>query len=191
MSRRTKKSKSTKDFNQKEEIRSVPNFAMTKWFHLSTGQAILEIRRRAGLNWDQLNELFNDSRRNLIQWANGAQPTEADEEHIWKTLSVIRDLDEGVSRKLRKRLLEEVDGVSYLDLLKVHRYEDIPRPMNLRAAVVPASARGLLSAGEWELRRPPPPHLLVGAIQDRPDIPVGRVRTTTLMKKSLTGDDSS
>ncbi len=182
---------STKKSYKNEEIRSVPNFAMTKWFQLSTGRAILEIRRRSALNWDQLSELFNISRHNVIQWANGAQPSTADEEHIWKTLSVVRDLDEGVSRKLHKRLLEEVDGVSYFDLLTVRRYEDIPRPMNLRASVVPASARGLLSAEEWELRRPPPPHLLLGAIQDRPDIPVGEVRLTTLMRKCQTPDDST
>ena len=37
----------------------------------STAEAIMEIRRRSGLTWQELGDLFDVSRRSIHHWANG------------------------------------------------------------------------------------------------------------------------
>jgi len=61
-------------------------------------------------------------------------------------------------------------------LLAGCRYADV---LQQSAGAAPAEARRrhiALSEEEWARRRPPPPALLLDAMQDRPALPVGKVR---------------
>src|SRR5690348_926812 len=48
----------------------------------TTREAILEIRRRAGLTWEELADLFDVSRRSVHHWANGKAVTADHEQRI-------------------------------------------------------------------------------------------------------------
>ena len=142
----------------------------------TTAEAILELRRRSGLTWELLSELFNVSRRTVHHWANGKAPTAQREREIRETLDAVRHLDEGESRATRDRLLTVANGLSLFDLLAERRYADVLRQTAGTASTTAGRRHTALSEDEWERRRPPPPALLLDAIADRPEVPVGKVR---------------
>jgi len=142
----------------------------------TTAEALLEIRRRSGLAWESLGKLFSVSRRTVHHWANGKTPSALHEKEIRRTLDAIRHLYEGNQSATRDRLLTVTDGLSPFDLLAGRRYADVLR---WPAGAGPAEAehcRTAISEEERVMRRPPPPDLLLDAAQDRPEIPVGKVR---------------
>ena len=137
----------------------------------STGEAVLEIRRRSGLTWEELGELFEVSRRSLHHWASGKPASAEHERKIRRMLASIRWLDQGDQAATRARLLavDEHLGVSVFDLWKQGRFED--------AGTQPAGNRPLehrpvpFSRAARDARRPPAPALILEADQDRPDVP--------------------
>ena len=137
----------------------------------STGEAVLEIRRRSGLTWEQLGHLFNVSRRSVHHWASGKAVTPEHERMVRRMLASIRRLDQGSQVATRARLLavDEDLGVSTLDLLKEGRFgeaggrTDGKRSPGHRPVPISGEAR--------DARRPPAPALLLEADQDRPEIP--------------------
>ncbi len=142
----------------------------------TTAEALLELRRRSGLTWELLSELFSVSRRTVHHWANSKAPSAEHELEIRRTLDAIRHIDEGNQRATRDRLLTATNGLSPFDLLISRRYADVLR---LPAGAAPADAgrrRATVSEEERARRRPAPPELLLDAIQDRPTIPVGKAR---------------
>ena len=90
----------------------------------STGEAVLEIRRRSGLTWEQLGKLFDVSRRSVHHWASGKAVTPEHERMIRRMLASIRRLDQGSQAATRARLLavDERFGFTVLDLLKEGRF---------------------------------------------------------------------
>ena len=136
----------------------------------STGEAVLEIRRRSGLTWEQLGHLFDVSRRSVHHWASGKAVTPEHERMIRQILAGIRRLDQGSRAATRARLLavDERFGVTVLDLLKEGRFgeaggrTDGKRSPRYRPLPLSGEAR--------DARRPQAPALLLEADQDRPDI---------------------
>lgn len=133
----------------------------------STDAAILEIRRRSGLTWEELADLFDVSRRSVHHWASG-KPINAEHERALRAvLTALRHLDRGDPNATRALLLTtDRDGNSLLDLLKAGAYAEAmagtvpPKP----AARPPRP----LSAEAIEARRLPHPVDLLQAEQDRP-----------------------
>ena len=151
----------------------------------SPAEVIMEIRRRSGLTWDMMSELFNVSRRTVHHWANGRPPSAYRERGIRKTLQAIRYLDEGSQRATHDRLLStQDDGTTPFELLRRGRHSDVSRMVAGSGSFASARKHTPLSEEEWEIRRPPRPELLVGAISDRPEIPVTNARIVRSAKKS-------
>ena len=137
----------------------------------STAEAVMEIRRRSGLTWEELGELFNVSRRSVHHWANGKPVAATHERTLRKMLAAIRHLDRGSQAGTRALLLttDPSRGASTFDLLQDGRFEEA---MGRAAAIEqPRGQRIPLSRAAREARRRPAPALLVGAKQDRPKFP--------------------
>ncbi|MCY4560118.1 MAG: helix-turn-helix transcriptional regulator [Chloroflexi bacterium] len=102
----------------------------------STAEAIMEIRRRSGLTWQELAELFDVSRRSVHHWANGNPASAGRDRTIRRTLAAIRHLDRGSQQGTRSLLLavDQATGVSALDLLQAGRFDKaMARPAHARA----------------------------------------------------------
>ncbi len=153
-------------------------------FEQSTGQAVMEIRRRTGFTWELLSELFNVSRRTIHHWANGRQPSSKRERGIRKTLEAVRHLDEGSQRSTHDRLLSTIDGTSPFDLLVDHRYSDVMQLAAGSASVTNPRIRTPLSEDERARRRPTRPELLLDAIQESPKLPAMNARVIRPARKS-------
>ena len=137
----------------------------------STAEAILEIRRRSGLTWQELGDLFDVSRRSVHHWANGKPVSARHDQTIRRMLAAIRHLDRGSQLDTRASLLavDQATGGSTFDLLQDGRFDEATD--RVAGVCLPESQRVSLSRVASDARRPPPPVLLLGAEQDRPDIP--------------------
>ena len=137
----------------------------------STGEAVMEIRRRSGLTWEELGNLFDVSRRSVHHWASGKPASARSEQTIRRILAAIRRLDQGRQTATRARLLA-VDGdlgVSAFELLKQGHFIGGGAWADDRRA--PEHRPVPLSRAAKDARRPPAPALLLEAEQDRPDVP--------------------
>ena len=137
----------------------------------STAEAIMEIRRRSGLTWEELGDLFDVSRRSVHHWANGKPVTASHDQTIRRMLAAVRRLDQGDQVGTRALLLavDQAMGVSALDLLKDGCFDEAMG--RVAGAPLPGAHRILLSPAARDARRPKAPALLLGAEQDRPDVP--------------------
>ena len=142
----------------------------------STAEAVLEIRRRSGLTWESLSNLFNVSRRTIHHWANGRAPSTHHEMEIRRTLDAVRHLDEGNQRATRDRLLATFHGASLFDMLADGRYADVLQQTAGAASIASGRHRAALSVDEWSRRQPTRPDRLLESIQDRPEIPAAAAR---------------
>lgn len=136
----------------------------------STAEAVLEIRRISGLTWEELAELFDVSRRSVHHWASGNAISAKHEHAVRQVLIAVRHLDRGSAANTRSALLTpDAFGVSLIELLKVGSYREA---MSRLQAVSKANQQLLpLTKAAHETRRPPAPEFLVGADQERPNIP--------------------
>ena len=138
----------------------------------STGQAILEIRRRTGLTWELLGEIFKVSRRTVHHWASGKNPTSQNERDIRSALDAIRHLDDGSQRATHDRLMTRIGGrFSPFELLTARCYADLFGQPAGKGSFRPSGNPNVLSIDEKMRRRPLSPALRLDAIQDRPAIP--------------------
>ena len=137
----------------------------------STAEAILEIRRRSGLTWEELGDLFDVSRRSVHHWASGKPVSAKHDRMIRRILAIVRHLDRGNQTGARARLLalDDATGVSTFDLLKQGRFDEAAA--RLRVVSAPENRRLPLSRSAQDARRPQAPASLLEADQDRPDIP--------------------
>ena len=149
--------------------------------------AILEIRRRSGLTWEEMSDLFNVSRRSIHHWANGKPLSARHERAVRQALAAIRGLDQGDQRGTRARLLavDHPAGLSTFDMIREGRFDEIMAPAEGgRASKRPHVP---LSREAREARRPPPPMLLLEAEQGRPDVPA-RARVVRGVRTSVKTD---
>lgn len=100
------------DANLRAPVYSIPS--------MTTGDAILEIRRRSGMTWEELGELFDVSRRSVHNWASGEALSAKNEHQVRMVLGAVRLIDRGDPRKTRDALMtvNGVGDVSPLALLK-------------------------------------------------------------------------
>ena len=150
----------------------------------STAEAVLEIRRRSGLTWESLSDLFNVTHRTIHRWANGRAPSTRHEMDIRRTLDAVRHLDEGNQRATRDRLMTTYDGTSPFDMLADRRYAGVLQLKAGAASIVSSLHRTALSEDEWARRRPTRPDRLLDAIQDRPEIPAAEARIVRPARKN-------
>lgn len=152
----------------------------------STAEAVLEIRRRSGLTYEELSDLFDVSRRSVHHWASGKAVSARHDQAIRRILAAIRRLDQGNQADTRAQLLA-VDagmGVSALDLFKTGRFDEA---MVRAAGVRPHEARRVpLSREAQDARRSQVPTLLLEAEQERPNIPA-KARTVRAKRTRNTG----
>lgn len=137
----------------------------------STARAILEIRRRSGLTWEELGDLFDVSRRSVHHWASGKPVSAGNDRMIRRILAAVRRLDPGSPSGARAQLLavDAVTGVSTFDSLKDGRFDEAM--MRLEAVQAPERRRVPLSRKAQDARRPPAPVLLLEAEHGRPETP--------------------
>jgi hypothetical protein len=136
----------------------------------TTAEAVLEIRRRSGLTWEELSDLFDVSRRSVHHWASGKVVSAKHERIIRQMLTAIRHLDRRNAAGTRAVLLTtDALGVSALDLLKLGHYEEAMSRAETRTTS--ERPRMPLSRAAQDARRPPAPGLLLGSDQERADIP--------------------
>ncbi len=96
--------------------------------------AIVEIRSRSHLTWDQLAAVFNVNRRSLHFWARGARPSSDNAERIGRVLGIVRQFDRGEPERTREALFEpSVTGESVFQLLCENRDTEVMRPPVSRA----------------------------------------------------------
>ena len=144
----------------------------------SPGTAIMELRRLSGLTWDHLARLLGVTRRSLHFWASGHPASAKNEERLYRVLAAVRRADRGGASKNRAMLFDERDGVVPFDLLERGEYD------RFLAVVGPGSGRRQatpkpLSAEARSTRKPPPPEMLVGALQERVHKDKGRLLSST------------
>lgn len=153
----------------------------------STATAVMEIRRRSGLTWEDLSEVFDVSRRSVHNWASGKAVSAGHEKAIRQVLAAIRRIDPGDQASTRAKLLE-VDaqtGRSLLDLLKAKQFDAV---MPQGTVSYPREQKRTSLAQEaWNARRPPTPALLLQAEHDRPDIAT-KARTVSLKRRAKAKD---
>lgn len=137
----------------------------------SRASYIMEIRRRSGLTWAELGDLFGVSRRSVHYWANGQPVSAGHDRTIRRILVAIRYLDQGSQAGTRSLLLavDRDTGTSTFDLLRDGCFELAKKRVG-SIRTLPFQ-RTDLSDSAQDARRPPSPVLLLGAEQDRPDIP--------------------
>jgi DNA-binding transcriptional regulator YiaG len=135
----------------------------------STAETILEIRRRSGLTWEELGDLFEVSRRSVHHWASGKPVAAKHEQALRQTVTAIRCLDRGDAAVTRAFLLSAgTDGIAPLELLKIGLFEQaVSRVQPLEST---AFRQRSLSSESHEARRPPAAVSLLQAEQDRPVI---------------------
>ena len=153
----------------------------------TTAEAVLEIRRRSGLTWESLSEVFNVSRRTVHHWANGRAPSTSHELDIRRTLDAVRHIDEGNQRATRDRLLATFHGTSLFEMLADRRYADVLQQKAGPALTVSGRQRAALSDDEWARRRPTRPDRLLESIQDRPEIPATAARIVRPARRKKPG----
>lgn len=145
---------------------------------MATGRAVFEIRRRSGLDWDELATVFGTSRSDLCNWANGSAVSARDQTAVRRTLVAIRHVDHGSSRDTRSFIFnkDNTTETSIFELLVDRRFDEI---MAMPSRTIPPRPRPVLSDEAKRLRRPEPPMLLLDADQSRPVITtVSRVADT-------------
>jgi DNA-binding transcriptional regulator YiaG len=137
----------------------------------SAAAAVLEIRRRSGLTWEELGDLFNVSRRSVHHWASGNVVSSGHEQLIRRTLAVLRTLDITESARTRNFLLSsDQQGVAPIDLLKAGQFDEVVSRAGDSVERITLSAPTPLSRAAKAAREPAAPASLLGAIQDRPQI---------------------
>ncbi len=149
----------------------------------TTAEAVLEIRRRSGLTWDELSEIFDVSRRSVHHWANGKRISAGNERVIYRTLEAIDHLDEGNQVKTRARLLDVgISGLSPFNMLVSHKFEQVTDLIQGAAKLARHSLP--LSPESLEARRPAVPISLLSANPGRFKSSASKARLVRLATKT-------
>lgn len=136
----------------------------------SIPEAVLEIRRRSGLTWEELAELFGVTRRSVHHWASGKQVSSKNDRFIRQVLDVIQRLDLGESIQTRAVLLQtRADGNTLLGLIRERRFDEAKAAVELSTRAAPPP-RTPLSAAVTRARRPFAPHVLLGGSDEAVEV---------------------
>lgn len=167
------------------------NSGLTAEQETPVGPAIMELRRLSGMTWEQLASLFEVSRRTVHFWASGKALNSYNEEKLYRVLSIIRQVDRGTAQENRELLFTaQAGGIVPIELIRAGHYAEVLRLLG--EAVFERPTLTPLSEAAWNARRPANPGLLVGALQNRIPVSVGRTRMAraTRVRNKNQGDDS-
>jgi DNA-binding transcriptional regulator YiaG len=89
-------------------IEQVPLFAEVE----SNSGRIYRLKRQSGLNWDEIAELFDVSRRSVHHWANGKPLVAKQEKRLIELNQFFDQVSEGDALAVRQRLLAHDGGQS-------------------------------------------------------------------------------
>ena len=148
-------------------------------------RALAEIRRRSGLTWEQLSEVFGVSRRSVHLWASGKPVSSSNEERLHAVLSVVRRIDRGAASETRAALCALVDDTAALRLLADGRYDEVVRRVG-RGHTEQAAPRSLAASPAPEPTLSP--DVPASASTDRIHQDVGRGRAVTVARVGRRGD---
>lgn len=149
----------------------------------STRNALQEIKSTTGLTWQQLSRVFMVSQRSLHLWMDGAALDSIHLERLYRVLTTIRRLPFSESFQNRAFLLSpQADGTIPLDLLATADND----AFLVRATAIPAHA--IAGGSVSDDRSPPPPSILMDAMQDtlHVDLP-GRRAVKAVKRKGTEG----
>ena len=154
----------------------------------STSSAVNRLRRLSGLTWEQLAGLFGVSRRSVHFWASGRPLNAENEEHLFQVLGV---LEAGTAEAHGRSTLMDTSrgGPSVYDLLCQGRYAEAESALRGRTpARTPSRRPAPLDQEAQDARRPPSPERLVGALNDRVQLPPAKRRPARTRKIKHDGD---
>lgn len=154
--------------------------------NVETAAAVAELRRRSGLTWDQLAQLFGVSRRSVHFWASGKALSADNERDLFHVLDIVRSADRGEVRATRAAILEVEAGTSAFGLLTVRRFADAASRLGA-GAVPPRPGLGLLSPAAKAARTPLPPAELVATADDRVHREPGPTRAARTVRQPRRG----
>jgi hypothetical protein len=118
---------------------------------------VFEIRRRSGLTWEELADVFAVSRRSIHNWASGKAVSSQHEQLIRKTLQTLRLIPMGAAGQMRDFLLGSDDrAVAPIALLKSGEFDEVLARAEM-AAEFSARLGSPISAETREARKPPAP----------------------------------
>ena len=146
----------------------------------------MELRRLAGLTWEQLARLFDVSPRAIHSWASGEPLRPMNEERLRRALDVIRSTYRGNAASTRAALLESTDGELPLDLLAAQKFEEARTKLGVRPQP-PKRKLTPLDPKEVEARRPLPPEILADSLQDQVHKGSGRGRAAKTFRARKRG----
>ena len=151
-----------------------------------TPRAISELRRIAGLTWEELGRLFGVSRRSVHFWASGRPLKAVNEQRVRGVLDVVREADRGDARSNRTVLFEIAEGGTPFDLLALQRFDEA------RALLGPGPGRRHVKLGELDdaakaERKPLPPAELIDALNDGVHHDVGQGRPARTVRNARRG----
>jgi len=133
--------------------------------------AVLEVRRRSGLTWEQLASLFRVDRRSVHLWASGRPMNAPNAERLNRILAVLRRATGGPPSATRAWLHSPNSrGIIPLDLLREGRFDEIQMPGSIEIPPRPAQ----LSEAAKKVRAPRPPEELVRARHERVHLENGK-----------------
>ncbi|WP_437723618.1 hypothetical protein [Sorangium sp. So ce861] len=144
------------------------------------GGLVMELRRRTGLTWEKLGELFGVDRRSVHFWASGRPMNAGNRAKLGRILALVRRLPED-SHAVRAWLLSpDANARLPFDLLRDGRYDDLALPVTpaTKPFERPKVAHEVLRA-----RAPRPPEDLVGALHDSVHRESSKLRAAIPLKK--------
>jgi hypothetical protein len=149
----------------------------------SAASSLAEVRRLAGLTWEQIARLFGVTRRAVHSWASGGAMSAANDERLHRTLAVMRRIDRGSSDVNRTLLFSSPGGgMTAFDMLVQGDFESVAEYLGDSAMSRPVRSEASTSRRTYQSMSPV---ALLSAVQDIGPVKRGerRVAKTTRVKR--------
>ena len=149
------------------------------------GAQLMDLRRRTGLTWEKLAELFGVDRRSVHFWASDRPMNAPNREKLGRALGFVRRIAADAEQMRQWLLSPGEGGVLPFDQLRDGRYDAIVVPVRFGVSVqghAGVSAAPRVSPEALRARAPRPPDELVGAGVDTIHREVGKARRARSVK---------
>ncbi|MRG94640.1 hypothetical protein [Polyangium spumosum] len=141
---------------------------------------VMELRRRTGLTWEKLGDLFGVDRRSVHFWASGRAMNATNREKLGRILALVRRLPAD-SQATRAWLLSPDNNARLpFDLLRDGQYDEF---VLSGASPIKPFERPKVSPEVLRARAPRPPEELVGALHDSVHRESSKLRAAIPLKK--------
>ena len=133
-----------------------------------------KLRILSGLSFEQLAIIFNMTVQEINFWISGKAQIESKEQQLQRLAHLFNKIDRG-SASDNKLLYNNI----IINLLLIERYEEVFQLLGPGKQRKPVT---IVSNETLELRKPPPPEMLVGALQNNVSKEIGRFRPAKTVK---------